>query len=259
MSRFDPETYRRYRPHYPAEVFSGFLAALREQGAAELGAIVDIGCGAGHSAASFLRAGGAARVIGVDPDPAMLEEARLLVPGLETRAGTGEATGLDASSAAGILVGSALHWMHPERARDEFLRLLRPGGAILAFEYQFPKALALPELNEHVRRGFNLDWRAPDQKPRGDFAHVTRALRAAPELASDGERRLPMCVELPPDELSGLLFSQSRYLHHERTLATEARGPYREGIRSGLAAFFRGAPTAAFDFRLTTALFRRRD
>ncbi len=283
MSKFDPDSYRQYRPFYPAEIFRPFLSLLAARGAAAERVVADIGCGTGHSAVSFLRARGVAddcRLLGVDPDPQMLARARQVAceDGSDARIelriswseGTGEATGLDDSSVDGILVGSAFHWMDAARTRDEFLRILRnprknpgfesggPRGPIFIFEYQFPKSTQLPELNEWIRREFNLRWKAPGQKPRGDFTQVTSALREDPRFKLVIEEKPPMIQMLTPDQLAGLLLSQSRVLHYERQLAGHAGEEESHRFRSEVRAAVRHRmkdASAEFDFRLTCATF----
>jgi SAM-dependent methyltransferase len=93
-----------------------------------------VGCGTGIST-RFL-SGPGVRVIGVDPNPDMLEEARRSTPdGLEVEYRTGEAaaTGLPARSADLVTAAQAFHWFEVEAALAEFRRILRPGGACAAF------------------------------------------------------------------------------------------------------------------------------
>lgn len=121
--------YVRYRPGYPAEI----LDALRaECGLAPASVIADIGCGTGNLAKVFLDHGNT--VIGVEPNAAMREAgARELARyGLRFRAveGRAEATGLPGASVDMVTAGQAFHWFQPAAARDEFTRILRPGGAV---------------------------------------------------------------------------------------------------------------------------------
>jgi SAM-dependent methyltransferase len=254
MSRFDPEFYRRYRPYYPAELFAPLVTQLSSRGFAPPFAVADVGCGTGHSSASLLRAAPGARITGVDPDPAMLEAARGICPAATYRVGSGEATGLEVASCDAVTIGSAFHWMDAARARDEVLRLLKPRGLFLVYEYQFPKAEAHAELNEWIRREFNLRWKAPGQKPRGDFAAVTGVFRADPRFSLLQDRKVPMVLPLAPPELTGLLLSQSRVLHYEAAMT----GPERAEFQAWLGAEMRkrlGAPGDRFDFSLQAALF----
>jgi SAM-dependent methyltransferase len=255
MSRFDAELYRCFRPLYPPETFAGMAERLRARGFAEPFQVADVGCGTGHSAASALAAGLDARITGVDPDPAMLAEARAReLPAAEFREGRGEATGLADASADAVLLGSCFHWMDAAAAERDLRRILRPRGLARVFEYQFPKAPELPELNEWIRRQFNERWRAPDQAPRGDFRQVTAVFRARWELLAEG--RPPMSRELGAAELAGLLLSQSRVRHYEDGLVPEARAEFRNGLARTLQERM-GDRSWRFDFRLEWAEFAR--
>ncbi|MBL9147125.1 MAG: class I SAM-dependent methyltransferase [Phycisphaerae bacterium] len=127
LTRFEglASTYDRFRPTYPAAVFSTLLPGL---GASPL--VADVGCGTGISS-RLLRVAGA-RVIGIDPSQDMLRQARERSggdgPPIEFRQGTGEATGLADGSVDVVLAAQAFHWFDPPRALAEFHRILRPGG-----------------------------------------------------------------------------------------------------------------------------------
>ena len=94
--------------------------------------VLDAGCGAGHTAASF--APHVANVVALDFTASMLRQVELLAGerGLEnvsTRLGDVESLPFD--NAAFDLVASrysAHHWAKPERALGEFRRVLRGGG-----------------------------------------------------------------------------------------------------------------------------------
>jgi SAM-dependent methyltransferase len=252
MSKFDPEFYRRYRPYYPNELFAPLLGALAGQGPWR---VADIGCGTGHSCASLLLAAGAAiRVTGVDPDPAMLAAARGICPEAEYRVGSGEATGLEAHAFEAVTIGSAFHWMDAARTRDEVVRVLRPGGLILVYEYQFPKAAEHAALNEWIRREFNLRWKAPGQKPRGDFAAVTACFREDARFRRLSDRRVPMVLRLGPADLTGLILSQSRVLHYEAGMAPDERGRFQAWLGGEISAQL-GGQGDLFDFNLQAAVF----
>jgi SAM-dependent methyltransferase len=273
MSKFAAEFYRLYRPSYPVELFSPLNGYLRAGGFASPFEVADVGCGTGLAALSLVRSGvPVSRLYGVDPDSMMLAQAREL-PGLAERgeiefhAGAGEKTGLGDGCVDALIVGSAFHWMDAESASREFLRVLRPRGVLLVFEYQFPKCAELPGLNEWIRREFNLRWKAPDQKPRGDFKSVTRVFRDCPTLGGDatrvwvplpGPERVPMKHRLEATELQGLILSQSRVLHYENTLTASELAAFRARLLEELQARYPregGAPQ--FDFSLTSAWFQK--
>jgi SAM-dependent methyltransferase len=254
MAKFDPESYRRFRPYYPAELYAPLASALEQRGFLAPFDIADVGCGTGHSAASLLRSGIQCRIAGVDPDPAMLEVAREICSEGRFEQGSGESTGLADRTFDAVTIGSAFHWMDAPRTREELQRILRRRGVALIYEYQFPKAIHNPALNEWIRREFNLRWRAPSQKPRGDFVTVTTALRGDPGWEVLEDYRVPMILELSPVELTGLLLSQSRILHYERGMDGPARAEFRRWLSEQVVARL-GSGSERFDFNLQAGLF----
>ena len=104
--------------------------------------VLDVGCGAGHTALAF--APRVASVVAVDLTAAMLDEGRRLaaeraVANVTFQRGDVE----DLSCADGLfdLVTSrysAHHYPHPQRALREIGRVLRPGGALLLVDVVAP-------------------------------------------------------------------------------------------------------------------------
>jgi SAM-dependent methyltransferase len=75
-------------------------------------------------------------VYGVEPNPEMRRAAERRLrgyPRFVSVAGTGEATTLPDASVDVVTVAQALHWLDRQRARREFVRILRPGGAAAVF------------------------------------------------------------------------------------------------------------------------------
>jgi ubiquinone/menaquinone biosynthesis C-methylase UbiE len=95
--------------------------------------VVDLGTGTGALARGFTRRG--CVVTGVDPAPAMLDEARRVdgeAGGLVTyRVGRAEDTGLEAASWDVVSAGQSWHWFDRPRAATEARRLLVAGGALV--------------------------------------------------------------------------------------------------------------------------------
>jgi SAM-dependent methyltransferase len=52
-------------------------------------------------------------------------------PRFHSLPGTAEATGLPAAAVDYVVAGQAFHWFDAARARDEFARILRPGGRVV--------------------------------------------------------------------------------------------------------------------------------
>lgn len=123
------EDYARYRPGYPAEVLDELI---RVCGLRRDWMVSDIGSGTGNLTRLFLDAGN--QVVGVEPNREMREAAERLLAGYSTfhsLEGVAEHIPLDACSIDLIAVGQALHWFDAAEARNEFLRILRPGGWVI--------------------------------------------------------------------------------------------------------------------------------
>jgi SAM-dependent methyltransferase len=120
------EDYVRYRPGYPEEL----VRLLREEcGLTSESVVADVGSGTGILSELFLRNGN--RVLGVEPNREMREAGERLLAaytGFTSVAGTAEATTLPDSSVDFVTAGQAFHWFDPDRAREEWVRILRPGG-----------------------------------------------------------------------------------------------------------------------------------
>jgi len=118
--------YVRYRPTYPAAMIDWLRKA---HGVTPDWRIADIGAGTGISSKMFLDAGHS--VIAVEPNAAMRGAAIEWLgsnPDFRAVDGHADATALDDSSVDLVSVAQAFHWFDPEKARQEFQRILRPGG-----------------------------------------------------------------------------------------------------------------------------------
>lgn len=254
---FDAGFYDLYRPEYPVETFEPLLRSMPNHRPLD---VVDVGCGTGHSLSSFHRAakahGYSMRATGVDPDPSMLECAKVRFPAADYRLGTAELIPAPDQSVDIVLVGSAFHWMKSDRAEAEFLRVLRPSGSVWIFEYQFPKALDDDDLNEWIRRQFNQKWRAPEQAPRGNFKQVTQVFRQKAAWTPIAEFSPKMIFNLSPSELLGLIRSQSRVLHYEQSLGPDERAQFSERLSTEVQSRM-NRPSGTFDFRLSVCGFMR--
>ena len=122
------EQYVKCRPSYPDEVIS----TLQQACGLSAGAVVaDIGAGTGIFTRLLLQSG--ARVIGVEPNDGMRAAADHELgdlPKYVSCSGSAEETGLDDSSVDLITAAQSFHWFRQQEARDEFVRVLRPGGYV---------------------------------------------------------------------------------------------------------------------------------
>ena len=115
------EHYERVRPGYPAESADWLIPA-------EARDALDVGAGTGKFTA-LLRDRGLT-VAAVDPSTDMLDQLRVLLPGVPATEGTAEATGLGDSAFDVVSVAQAWHWCDPLPASTELARILRPGGTL---------------------------------------------------------------------------------------------------------------------------------
>lgn len=254
--RFLADRYREFRPRYPRAIFARLEREIANEAMRHF---LDLACGAGQSTRSFLELGLGRSGTAIDRDPAMVREARANLaadfPDVEIREGAAEAIPLPDASVELVLVGSAIHWFELDRAAAEIARVSRPGGILFVFEYQFPKCLDSPELAEVVRRRFNLEWKAPVQKPRGTLADLLAPFHRDPRWTFRGESRPEWIESLSLEAFLGHLFSQSRYLH------AEAAVPDPAGYRDEIAALFRpyfAKGFLRFDLKPRTMVFKYR-
>ncbi len=274
--RADADLYAEYRPHYPSALFDGLRGALASRPLQ----VCDLGAGTGLASASWVNAqktwGNSLANIQltlVDPDSLLLQKSKTQaafqeVASLRLVQSPAENTPLDARSQDLILIGSAVHWMNGGKTAQECVRLLRPRGKLLVFEYQFPKALH-PEatsLNEWVRRQFNEKWRAPEQRPRGKFSELLEPFAAQSGLSRDHREKTlpcPMILKLSATDFSGLLFSQSRTQHFEEALGSRDEVlKHRKEVTEKVQALWPTPQTSGlkpealeFDFKLQFASF----
>ncbi len=117
----DGEIYEQGRPDYP----TGTIDALDITSGTP---VIDLGCGTGKFTRSLTAR--EARVVGVEPLPAMLTTFRQRCPGVPVTAGVAEALPITDAWAEVITCASAFHWFDHSRALPEIHRVLRPGGRL---------------------------------------------------------------------------------------------------------------------------------
>jgi SAM-dependent methyltransferase len=127
-SRFSDrvENYIRYRPSYPPEVVKSLSS---DCGLTPSHAVADIASGTGIWTRILLEHGN--RVFAVEPNVDMRLAAEKLLgdfPRLVSVSGSAEATMLQNESVEFVTAAQAAHWFDRQRARAEFVRILKPGG-----------------------------------------------------------------------------------------------------------------------------------
>ena len=120
------EKYARYRWSYAPAALDAFC---RSAGLGAHASVADLGAGTGILTRQL--AGRVRRVFGVEPNPEMRREAQKYLAdqaNCTLLAASAEATGLQAGTVDAITVAEAAHWFDFVPARDEMLRILKPGG-----------------------------------------------------------------------------------------------------------------------------------
>jgi SAM-dependent methyltransferase len=122
------ENYIKYRPKYPPEIIS-FLE--NDDILSQESVIADIGSGTGILSEIFLKNGN--KVYAIEPNTEMRIAAERLLktyPNFVSIDGSAEETGLKRNSIDIIIAGQAFHWFDQEKARKEFLNILKPTGQV---------------------------------------------------------------------------------------------------------------------------------
>jgi len=132
MGRFatTAHLYEQFRPPYPPAFFHNVAGKL---GLSKRDRLIDLGTGPGLIALGF--APYVRQVVGVDPEPAMLEAAGRAAArvgeDLVLIEGTAERLGREVGPFDVVTIGRALHWMDLDLVGPLLERLVAPGGAFL--------------------------------------------------------------------------------------------------------------------------------
>lgn len=152
------EDYAMYRAGFPDSFFDRLArSGLHGEGST----VVDVGTGTGTLARGFARRG--ARVIGIDPDERLLQQARRLdaatCVAVEYKVGTAEQMPLADASADIVTAGQCWHWFAGPQAAAEFARIVEPGGHVVVAHFDWlPWPGNVVEATERLIMQFNPRW-----------------------------------------------------------------------------------------------------
>jgi ubiquinone/menaquinone biosynthesis C-methylase UbiE len=163
--------YEELRPPYPAAFFRSVALQL---GLGKEHALIDLGTGPGLLALGFAPYVG--RIVGVDPEPAMIAAARTAAARasqpltlIEAKA---EMLPADIGSFDAVTIGRALHWMDRDATLALLERLVAPDGVILVCSSHSAADGRNPWLDEYnnARRAWSQDslW---SESGRGERTH----------------------------------------------------------------------------------------
>jgi SAM-dependent methyltransferase len=171
--------YHAFRPRPPAVL----LDALTRYAGGPPTLVVDLGSGTGLSTVAWAER--ATRVIGVEPNPKMREEAErhARTANVSFVSGYADATTVETGAADIVTCSQSFHWMEREATLDEASRILRPGGVFAAYDYDAVPVVH-PELEaawfDHLRlRSHYRDEHRVEagwtRKPKHEHLEVIRA------------------------------------------------------------------------------------
>ena len=127
--------YDQARPALPKN-FSEIIESYLEK---KIDNVLDVGCGTGLSIKAW--AGRDTKVTGTEPSSNMREIAEEKYRDCANVTIIGDAAekiSVSTESADLITCVQAFHWFDRERALTEFNRILKPGGAVVACDFEFP-------------------------------------------------------------------------------------------------------------------------
>ncbi|MDJ0636793.1 MAG: class I SAM-dependent methyltransferase [Xenococcaceae cyanobacterium MO_188.B29] len=116
--------YAQYRSSYPTEAIAAIVEGLMSSSQ-----LVAADIGAGTGIASRLLGNCGVKVMAVEPNSAMRQEAEYHSQ-VEFKAGTAEKTNLPDDSVDLVTSFSAFHWFNPLPTLQEFHRILKPHGRL---------------------------------------------------------------------------------------------------------------------------------
>jgi len=204
--------YARYRPQYPASLIRHLVDQFALDGE---GRLLDLGCGTGQLALRFQD--WFEEIVGIDPEPEMLEEARRLslehrVSHVQWLEGKAEDRAEDLGSYRLVTIAKAFHWMDRETVLDLLYRQTDVGGGIAIIGIDSEKRELQPwqhTVNEVVARWLGSERRA------GNSTYQPPAERYEDTLAKSLYRHIEKHV-LPPytvkwnvESIIGNLYSTS--------------------------------------------------
>jgi ubiquinone/menaquinone biosynthesis C-methylase UbiE len=174
------DNYARYRPAYPRELLERLATRMDLRAGRE---VADIGAGTGIFTELLLDRGLSVRAVEPNADMLAVASSRLGAnPSFVAVAGTAESTTLPPGSVDAIFCAQAFHWFNTESTRDEWRRILRPGGHAALVWNNLDQTYELERSYQQVLNGFAVD--------RGEVMRKALAVQADNILfpARSGER-----------------------------------------------------------------------
>ena len=219
--------YESARPPYGAAFFSTVARRLAFERGTRL---LDVGTGPGLLSIGFAPFCG--EVVGVDPEPAMIEAARSSVEreGGAVRLVEGRLEDLAESlgTFGAVTIGRAIHWLDPEPARNALNSLVAPQGSILVCN-----AASVTDGRNRWLESFNTvrnRWRGERPNRDQDVFFAGGPFVRRESISVEATYRVP--IERLADRVLSMSTSSPERLGHEvpamRSAIIEALAPFAE-------------------------------
>jgi|SRR5208282_80633 SAM-dependent methyltransferase len=196
------DNYVRYRPGYPPEVLELLKSGC---GLTPDSVIADVAFGTGIFTRLLLEKGN--RVFGVEPNDEMRRAGERFLgnyQSFKSVAGTAEATTLPDHSVDIITAAQAAHWFDREKARREFIRILKPGGwTMLLWNERRTDSTAFLREYEHLLLTYGTDYH--EVRHERTTAEISDFFAPSPFRS----RRFEMRQQVDYTALEGRLLSSS--------------------------------------------------
>jgi len=192
--------YSKYRPDYPE---SFFLFLEMELALTKNMVLADIGSGTGLFSEHLLKRG--YPLICVEPNEEMrnyAEQTLASYPGFSSKNARAETTGIAAGTVDCIFVAQAFHWMNPVKTKQEFLRILKPGGKIVICWILATQDSAFLKDYENLRQEFAVDYKPVKRNDEPTLAKFYEPMKMNKKI-------IPFKNLLNFESLKGLLLSVS--------------------------------------------------
>jgi ubiquinone/menaquinone biosynthesis C-methylase UbiE len=197
------EPYQRFRLDYPPRLIDRLVALLP---LAPGDRVLDLGCGTGQLALAFARRG--MDVLALDPEPQMLNVARVATAGegltIDFVQGTADDLATTSGPFALVTIGRAFHWMDRAAVLAKLDGLVTPRGGIALFHDAHPPVVG----NEWFRAAWAVSRK------------YARAVSPRPARADTGHRRYePYLFESAFSRIDGLSVTVRRPIDADSIVA----------------------------------------
>ena len=227
------DDYVQYRPGYPIEILD---VLKKECGLTHDSVIADIAFGTGIFTRILLENDN--RVFGVEPNDDMRRAGEQFLanyPNFTSVAGTAEATTLADHSIDIITAAQAGHWFDPEKARREFIRILKPKGWLaMIWNDRRLDSTEFQRQYETLLRTYGTDYH--EVRHRGMTLAVEGFFASPPEKREFENKQILDYAALQGRLLSSSYIPQEDHPRHEAMLR-ELRHIFDENQVNGCVSF----------------------